>query len=473
MPTSTEQRGSIRLTKLLERRLLDSVRERLPKKSFGFILSDGQNSNPTDFVSFEHNVRNSDLWRATFETYGKYFIDHDDAGFVADPRESWRIQQEIRNRGMREIGIFHSHLRHPANFTKIDMEMHLQCFEDLWHLIISMRNPAIPQLRVFRVCQRSVQELDWTYISETGAESSSDCGDTLGDSRDDVEEVLELDSADRPKCGDTRKIFRVVTALLRSKNKQVIKKYLTEGFCRHSQQRYHDYIAGDMAILPSVRFEMGTPLQLSNHFCGESPRHTVELSPFGIAKTPVTNEIFGLFSGRQCGLSEEERRKPVLGVTWFDAAVFALWMGCRLPSEAEWEFACGAGSSGDWCGGEETLLPQYAWYSDNSQGMAPPVATRAANLFGLFDLHGNVWEWCQDGYHQDYYARLPIVDPIDGDSIANKNVFRETHKVCRGGSFHALSEMCRTRYRLHEPPGFWAEDLGFRLAVNVDPTICE
>jgi proteasome lid subunit RPN8/RPN11 len=321
MPTSTEQRGSIRLTKLLERRLLDSVRERLPKKSFGFILSDGQNSNPTDFVSFEHNVRNSDLWRATFETYGKYFIDHDDAGFVADPRESWRIQQEIRNRGMREIGIFHSHLRHPANFSKIDMEMHLQCFEDLWHLIISMRNPAIPQLRVFRVCQRSVQELDWTYISETGAESSSDCGDTLGDSRDDVEEVLELDSADRPKCGDTRKIFRVVTALLRSKNKQVIKKYLTEGFCRHSQQRYHDYIAGDMAILPSVRLEMGTPLQLSNHFCGESPRHTVELSPFGIAKTPVTNEIFGLFSGRQCGLSEEERRKPVLGVTWFDAAV--------------------------------------------------------------------------------------------------------------------------------------------------------
>lgn len=84
-----------------------------------------------------------------------------------------------------------------------------------------------------------------------------------------------------------------------------------------------------------------------------------------------------------------------------------------------------------------------------------------------------MWEWCQDGYHQDYYARLPIVDPIDGDSIANKNVFRETHKVCRGGSFHALSEMCRTRYRLHEPPGFWAEDLGFRLAVNVDPTICE
>ena len=237
--------------------------------------------------------------------------------------------------------------------------------------------PCDTSVSVFRGCQRSVQELDWTYISETGAESSSDCGDTLGDSRDDVEEVLELDSADRPKCGDTRKIFRVVTALLRSKNKQVIKKYLTEGFCRHSQQRYHDYIAGDMAILPSVRFEMGTPLQLSNHFCGESPRHTVELSPFGIAKTPVTNEIFGLFSGRQCGLSEEERRKPVLGVTWFDAAVFALWMGCRLPSEAEWEFACGAGSSGDWCGGEETLLPQYAWYSDNSQGMAQPVATRA------------------------------------------------------------------------------------------------
>ena len=87
------------------------------------------------------------------------------------------------------------------------------------------------------------------------------------------------------------------------------------------------------------------------------------------------------------------------------------------------------------------------------------MGTREPNSFGLFDLHGNVWEWCQDSYDQDYYFCSPVVDPL---KIASPIV----DKVSRGGGMLALSEMCRTRYRFHEPPAFRAADLGFRLAKS-------
>jgi formylglycine-generating enzyme required for sulfatase activity len=88
------------------------------------------------------------------------------------------------------------------------------------------------------------------------------------------------------------------------------------------------------------------------------------------------------------------------------------------------------------------------------------VATREPNALGLFDFHGNVWEWCEDDYAADFYGRAPLSDPIN----YGPEVSRHTHKVSRGGGFLALAEMCRTRFRLHDPAEFWAPDLGFRLA---------
>ena len=447
------------LTVSLQERLITAIREKLPQKSFGYFLSDGDSRAPTDFLLLDTNVRNTDAWKRRFESYGPYFVDHDDAGFVATPEETWRAQKQIWERDALEVGIFHSHLRHPGNFSRIDYEMHMQRFPDLWHMIISMRNPDLPQLRAFEVSGSGVRELE--VMGSTRAESGefSICSNTVEGLCDtpiaQLRPFLELDHEGRPRCKDSQMVFLAVHALLLTGNADAIQEVLIEGFLKGSDQRFEEHIAAGMSFVRGGRYEMGTDIAGARHFCGESPLHTVELSPFRMAKMQVTNELFGIFDGRKVRVYE--RHLPAVNITWFEAYVFALWMGCRLPTEAEWEFAAGAGSEGQWCCWDEGLLPRYAWYSDNAGGQAHPVGTREANCLGLFDLHGNVWEWCRDTYNQDYYRCAPAVNPLSTGSPLSS-------KVCRGGSMHSLAEMCRTRYRFHEPPVFMASDLGFRLA---------
>src|SRR5262249_46316350 len=113
----------------------------------------------TDFVLFESNIRTTGVWKERFERYGQYFVEHENAGFVATPEEAWQVQKLIWARGMVEVGGFHSHIRHPANFSGVDYDLHVQRFPSLWHLIVSVRNPDLPQLRVFGVSDASVCEL--------------------------------------------------------------------------------------------------------------------------------------------------------------------------------------------------------------------------------------------------------------------------------------------------------------------------
>lgn len=143
----------------LHRRFLCTVCARSPVKSFGYFIADADPMRPTDFVLFRANLRNHVRWKGRFEAYGRYFVDHDDAGFVADPEESWRVQQEIWARGMFEVGVFHSHRRHPANFSQVDYDLHVRRFPGLWHLVISLRNPLLPQLRAFAIVESGVREL--------------------------------------------------------------------------------------------------------------------------------------------------------------------------------------------------------------------------------------------------------------------------------------------------------------------------
>jgi proteasome lid subunit RPN8/RPN11 len=150
---------SIVLPPGLVERLVGRIQERFPEKSFGYLLSESDPRHPVDFVLFHDNIRNDDDWQGHFHSYGRYFVEHDDAGFVATPEESWRIQKEIWDRGLVEVGVFHSHQRHPANFSGIDYDLHQRRFETLWHLIVSLRNPELPQLRAFSVSRGGVREL--------------------------------------------------------------------------------------------------------------------------------------------------------------------------------------------------------------------------------------------------------------------------------------------------------------------------
>ena len=456
--TKASNGGSVTLPSAVRERLLATIMNRLPTKSFGYLLSKGDPRIVDDFVLFDTNIRNSPDWRGQFESYGQYFLDHEDAGFVSTPEESWRLQKQIWASGMVEVGLFHSHLRHPANFSQIDFDLHTQRYDHLWHMIISVRNPVLPQLRVFDVTTTEVCELAITHTQscESKPNRSQHAIEGGYHLHTGFDELLKLDPAGLPAYKDNRAIVLAIQTLLRSNDHEAINELLIEGLLAGSRERYERYIASTMRLLEGGSFEMGSANH--RHFVGESPQHTVKISPFRMGSTTITNELYAHFDPRRNNVASSDPQKPVVDVTWYDATLFALWMGCRLPTEAEWEFACASGSSGEWACDEE-LLPRFAWYSDNSFGILRVVGSREANSLDLFDLHGNVWEWCHDSYGPNYYAESVTVDPVKISTMLDD-------KVCRGGSINALSEMCRTRYRLHEPADFFASDLGFRLAIS-------
>jgi len=140
---------------------------------------------------------------------------------------------------------------------------------------------------------------------------------------------------------------------------------------------------------------------------------------------------------------------PVVNVSWNDAVAFCEWLSdkegatYRLPTEAEWEFACRAGNPGRFsCGDDESKLGEYAWYSHQGGSNTQPVGRKRANSFGLFDLHGNVWEWCSDG--SGPYQEGPVVDPV-GSTEAS-------HRVQRGGSLGSQSTFVRSAARASMQP---------------------
>jgi len=138
-------------TVIIERRLLErfvtEVRQRFPAKLFGFFLSERRYGPATDYIIMEENIR--DEWLADFQAYGKYYVDHDDAGFLCTPEETWRIEQTVSAAGLVKVGVFHSHQRHPAILTSVDVDFHPS--PDLWHLLVVLRNPGYPLVRTFEV----------------------------------------------------------------------------------------------------------------------------------------------------------------------------------------------------------------------------------------------------------------------------------------------------------------------------------
>ncbi len=231
-------------------------------------------------------------------------------------------------------------------------------------------------------------------------------------------------------------------------------------------QDFVSSMALEMVRLPGGEFLMG-----SEEYDDEKPIHRVKLSPFHIGKYPVTQAQWKA----QMSDNNPSRFKgddhPVENVSWEMAMEFceklskATGKTYRLPTEAEWEYAARAESTGKYCfGNDEKLLSQYAWYHENSGGKTHPVGQLKPNAFGLFDMHGNVWEWCADWYSGSYYAeceRQGIVTDPQGPATGSL-------RVIRGGGWILYAVGCRSAYRFWRAPGGRLGNVGVRL-VRVGP----
>jgi formylglycine-generating enzyme required for sulfatase activity len=213
--------------------------------------------------------------------------------------------------------------------------------------------------------------------------------------------------------------------------------------------------------------------------------HEVTLKPFLISEAEVTQDLY------QAVMKENPSRfkngeNPVESISWFDAVRFCnalseqcgfapayviegetvVWnresRGFRLPTEAEWEYAARGGQYGTtepltralYSGGE--TAPELAWYSANSARRPQPVKRKLPNELGLYDMSGNVWEWCWDWFND--YPSGPAVDPCG--AAAGRN------RVYRGGSFFNQLQQIRITFRMSEPPVLKAYSVGFRIAQN-------
>ena len=129
----------------------------------------------------------------------------------------------------------------------------------------------------------------------------------------------------------------------------------------------------------------------------------------------------------------------------------------QLPTEAQWEYACRAGSTTRYCfGNDASRLGEYAWYGENSDGMTHPVGQKKPNAWGLYDMHGNVWEWCQDWYDAAYYAKSPTDDP-------NCAGMESVHAI-RGGSWYFDAGYCRSAVRSEFERWYQGDFLGLRVS---------
>ena len=165
---------------------------------------------------------------------------------------------------------------------------------------------------------------------------------------------------------------------------------------------------------------------------------------------------------------EQSDNHPVINVSWNDSVAFCKWLseqeGKRysLPTEAEWEYTCRSGGTGRWWfGDDEAQLDRYAWHSQNGGVGTKVVGQKESNAFGVFDIHGNVWEWCSDWFGDDYYLQSPLVNP-PGPSTGDQRVFR-------GGCWPLSAWHLRAALRHRNVPTVQNCDLGFRVTLRIDP----
>jgi formylglycine-generating enzyme required for sulfatase activity len=228
----------------------------------------------------------------------------------------------------------------------------------------------------------------------------------------------------------------------------------------------------ELVRIPGGAFRMGSPETEEGRFDDEGPLHKVRVADFYMGRYPVTNEQYERFLRANPGAAKpaywadrsfNQPRQPVVGVSWEEAQRYAEWARLRLPTEAEWEYACRAGThSRFYTGDTEGDLDRAGWYAKNSGNQLHPAGEKEPNPFGLYDMHGNVWEWVEDDRHGSYQGA-----PDDGSAWVDHP--RSSIRVLRGGSWSNDASLCRSALRINVTPDGRSSFVGFRLSRSVAP----
>jgi len=227
----------------------------------------------------------------------------------------------------------------------------------------------------------------------------------------------------------------------------------------------------ELVLIQPGTFKMGSPENEEDHESDETQHRVTLTKPFYMGKYEVTHEQYEQIVGENPS-SFKGPKFPVERVSWDEAQAFIkklnakLGKAARLPSEAEWEYACRAGTTTRFCTGNTAAdLARAGWYGaystpvGNSEKSTNRVGQKTPNEWGLYDMHGNVWEWCQDWYEDKYYAASPANDPKGPDKGGSR--------VSRGGSLFDSPGDCRSAFRgNHIYPGERIGFNGFRLLLD-------
>jgi len=245
-----------------------------------------------------------------------------------------------------------------------------------------------------------------------------------------------------------------------------------------------DVVTGDLITntigmtlnkIPAGTFTMGSPESEADRVDDETQHKVTITKPFYVQTTEVTQgqwkEVMGTEPWKFKRYVKEGPNYAATDVSWDDAVAFCKQLSAkegktyRLPTESEWEYACRAGTTTEWCFGDDmSVLGDYAWYDKNAyyagERYAHQVGLKKPNAFGLYDMHGNVWEWCNDYFEEDYYKQSPAKDPTGPAS--------GSFRVLRGGSWFHESRFTRSAVRNRSVADLRNPNGGFRLVRELD-----
>lgn len=233
----------------------------------------------------------------------------------------------------------------------------------------------------------------------------------------------------------------------------------------------------EFRFIPAGEFRMGA----RDLDFAEEPVHLVRITkPFYLGKYPVTQGHYEVWRPDHENKFPGDVRRPVEQVTWDDAVAYCTWLSDRsqvtwppgldgwsaqLPSEAQWEYACRAGTVTEYhLGDGENALMSAGWYVGNSEFQTHPVGQKEPNSFGLYDMHGNVWEWCADAYEGNAYKLR--IDGVADPKVTEKDDERDVLRVLRGGSWGFSEEYCRAAWRGRDSPAHRIGFQGFRVGLH-------